>query len=369
MPRSQKPTTSDLFQVCRRYFSEPEARVASELLFWSQFAEHEFRGRIGFFKEDRELADKIGKHAKSIGRTLRKFGARVWEEMPHALFVLDYGPKPWARSGRVRWLFRTPRGDELVIEAQELAEAARSRQKKREQDAPIEGHQTNRPIRAKRAHRSPQTAATLIEQIDSSDLPTDVLSFAEREKKTPDSFKEKKFQEEVRRLEKLWATACNECGHAPLRWLPSEVRRWHTGLIEFCQEMRLAEITDEDLLTRLRLLAGDLDWLSDRMSVAFMRYNNDGLLIESFVRYGKKLWRAVEERVVENREAMKHQSKKALADYPDPAGTSKALHVMDRLRLIWDAPLDSGTNAVDGKSDRPVPVGNGGVTTSGSERA
>ena len=185
MPRSQKPTSSDLFKACRQYFSEPEAQVASELLFWSQFAEHEFRGRIGFFKEDRELADKIGKHPKSIGRTLRKLGARVGEEMPDALFILDYGPKPWARSGRVRWLFRTPRGDELVIAAQELAAAARSRRKKREQDAAIEGHQTNRPISAKGAHRSPQTAATLIEQMNCSDLPTEVLSSEEGEKKTP----------------------------------------------------------------------------------------------------------------------------------------------------------------------------------------
>ena len=80
MPRSQKPTSSDLFKVCRRYLKEPQARVASELLFWSQFAEHEFRGRVGFYKEDRELAEAIGKHPKSVGRTVITICAKPGED-------------------------------------------------------------------------------------------------------------------------------------------------------------------------------------------------------------------------------------------------------------------------------------------------
>jgi hypothetical protein len=120
MSRSQNPTASDFFAVCLRHLREPEARVASELLFWSQFAEHKFRGRTAFYKEDRELAEKLGKHPKSVGRTLRKFCALGGEDRPDALFIIDHGPKPRARSGRVRWLIRTPRGDEFVSAAQEL---------------------------------------------------------------------------------------------------------------------------------------------------------------------------------------------------------------------------------------------------------
>src|SRR5206468_2390684 len=109
MPRFQNPSSSDLFQVCLQYFTEPEARVASEVLFWSQFAEHEVRGRVGFFKEDRELGEAIGKHPKSVGRTLIKLCAKLGEDNPEALFIVEHGPKPWAKSGRVRWLFRTSR--------------------------------------------------------------------------------------------------------------------------------------------------------------------------------------------------------------------------------------------------------------------
>ena len=76
MPRSQKPTSSDLFKVCRRYLKEPQARVASELLFWSQFAEHEFRGRVGFYKVCCETKDHASFQSNTYHNQLAN--AAVW---------------------------------------------------------------------------------------------------------------------------------------------------------------------------------------------------------------------------------------------------------------------------------------------------
>jgi hypothetical protein len=311
MPRSQKPTTSDLFKVCRRYFSEPEARVASELLFWSQFAQHEFRGRVGFYKEDRELGEQLGKHPKSIGRTLRRFSAMPGEDRPDALFIIDHGPKPRARSGRVRWLFRTKRGDGLVSEAEEYS-ATRLR-KKREQVAAIVEHQTGRPIRVNYVDRSPQNVATHIEQINDSDSLAESLSSVRKQREKPDLSKEEKLQEGVTRLERLWAKACIEKGQPTLIWLPSDVRRWSGKLDELMRTLRLNELCDEDLLKRLRLLTGDLAELGcdSVMGPQFMNYNRHGLLIESFAKFGQKLWRVLEAELAEQ-ERFRKQREHAL---------------------------------------------------------
>jgi hypothetical protein len=61
MSKEQKATTPDLFQVGLRYFTQPVASVASELLFWSQCGHNKLRGRKGFYKEDADLASVIGK--------------------------------------------------------------------------------------------------------------------------------------------------------------------------------------------------------------------------------------------------------------------------------------------------------------------
>ena len=80
--------------------------------------------------------------------------------------------------------------------------------------------------------------------------------------------------------------------------------------------MGVAKASDEDVIARLRLLAGDLEWLRERMGDAFMGYNSDGLLIESFVRYGKKLWLAAEKRLAEERKAKSLASQRpSLANY------------------------------------------------------
>ena len=66
-------------------------------------------------------------------------------------------------------------------------------------------------------------------------------------------------------------------------------------------------------MARLRLLAGDFSWLRERMGPAFMRYNTDGLLIQSFVRYGTKLWLATENKLAE-REASKSKPVRDLSE-------------------------------------------------------
>jgi hypothetical protein len=321
MPRSNNPTASDFFEVCLRHFPEPQARVASELLFWSQFAEHTFRGRTGFYKENRELGEKIGKHPKSVGRILRKFCALVGEDRPDALFIIDHGPKPRARSGRVRWLSRTPRGDELVIAAQKFAAerqlaAARRGRKTRGQNVAIEEHKAGLSVSAKGPDRSPQNVATHLKQKHFSDSQTDTLSSAEAERET-ESYEEKGFPEGIERFARLWKTVCEECNRPTLAWRPSEVRGWSSKLSKFIQEMGVAETPDEDVMARLRVLVRDFDSIKYQMSRAFERYNTDGLHIESFVRYSTKLWLAAEKRLEEERKASKLKAsnhRKSLSD-------------------------------------------------------
>ncbi len=93
-----------LFQICRAEYPEPVARVAGEALFWSQYAVHKFKGRKAFYKEDRDLAEAIGKHPKTVGRLLLKTCTSDKSPRDAALFKVAYGPKPGAYGGRVRWL-------------------------------------------------------------------------------------------------------------------------------------------------------------------------------------------------------------------------------------------------------------------------
>jgi hypothetical protein len=319
----QRATTPALFQICLRYFSVPVATVASDLLFWSQCGHNKLRGREGFYKEDAELVEAIGKDRSSIRRALSPICAKVGEDRPDALFEMDHGPKPGQRSGRVRWLFRKPRGDELIKEALLLAQA---REEKRQRSATKRGRKPQ-SIRPNWMGRSAQNERTLYQK-DLSEGRSEILSSAKAEREKTDSYeKRKKFREEIKseketesreeikRLVRLWNTVCEEGNRPMLAWHPSEVGRWSTKLSEFVQELGLADMSDEDLLNRLRLLVGDLEWLRERMGDAFMQYNTDGLLIESFVRYGKRLWLATAKRLAEERQRLNFRPKKSLKDF------------------------------------------------------
>jgi hypothetical protein len=94
----ERATTPDLFQVCRRYFPEWVARVGSELLFWSQCGHNKLRGREGFYKENAELVQVIGKDASSIRRALSRICAKAGEDLSDAL---DLSPFFHPAMGRV----------------------------------------------------------------------------------------------------------------------------------------------------------------------------------------------------------------------------------------------------------------------------
>ena len=180
-------------------------------------------------------------------------------------------------------------------------------------------------MRVNRVDRSPQNVATHVEHMNDSDSLAETLSSVRKQRETPDLSKEKKLQEGVRRLEQLWAKACIEKGQPTLIWLPSDVRRWSGKLDELMRTLRLNELSDDDLLKRLRLLTGDLAELGDCHSVMgphFMTYNRHGLLIESFAKFGQKLWRvleaefaeelAKEERLRKQREHLLNRTKNAV---------------------------------------------------------
>ena len=301
MSKEQRATTPDLFQVCRRDHPEWVARVGSELLFWSQFGHNKLRGRDGFFKEDTDLSQVIGKDASSIRRALARICAKVGEDRPQALFEIDHGPKPGQRSGRVRWLFRKPRGDELIREALLLAQA---RKEKRQRSA------TNRsgkaqPVTPDSTHRSAQNERTLYIQKNFSESHSESLSSTQkqREKTNSELLKEKsgkdlkeKDSEELTRFKTLWNTICSECKEPTLAWLPSDVDCWAGKLVEVIRHLGIPEMPDEEVSKRLRLLCGARSRpVFELMGDAFSKFNTHGLAIKTFANFGPKVWRAVQE--------------------------------------------------------------------------
>ena len=99
----------------------------------------------------------------------------------------------------------------------------------------------------------------------------------------------------------MWNLTCEECNRPELAWHPSEIRRWSAKLSEFIQEVGLADMSKDDLLSCFRLLVEDLAWLSDWVSPAFMRHNSHGLQPGGLALYGPQVWRAVERRLAEKR--------------------------------------------------------------------
>jgi hypothetical protein len=162
IPTQQQIATKDeLFRAIHKYVKPASvARTGAELLYWWQFARHSLKGRKGIFKEDSELGECLGIHPKTAGRHVIGLCATASEnDAPGGkvqLFELDYGPKPWAHSGRVRWLFIRPEGLKIIAEALELKRLRRKRV------APTDGKEKHRPRGARYANRSPQNAPTLI---------------------------------------------------------------------------------------------------------------------------------------------------------------------------------------------------------------
>ena len=196
------------------------------MLFWSQCGQYKLRGREGFFKEDAELAPAIGKDASSIRRALSHICAKVGENRPEALFEIDHGPKPGQRSGRVRWLFRMPRGDEMIREALLLAEA--SHRKRR--NARNNGSKTPLPVTPDWTQRSAQNERTLYTQKDSSESHSEcsLIEAAEERENRSEIVKRKKQgrkkendSKELTKFVNCWNAVCTECNEPTLAWLPA----------------------------------------------------------------------------------------------------------------------------------------------------
>ncbi len=125
--QQQIATKDELFAAVLKYLKPASlARTATELLFWCQYATHEFKGRKGIYKEDEELGKSLGIHPKTAGRHTAELCASGSKNEPGKvqLFEVAYGPKPRARSGRVRWLFIRPEGRKIIPTARKSSDRA-----------------------------------------------------------------------------------------------------------------------------------------------------------------------------------------------------------------------------------------------------
>jgi hypothetical protein len=132
------------------------------VLFWLQFSRHKLKGRPGIYKEDIELAEKLGGHPKTYGRLVRDLVTTGTPrskklKLSQPLFEVSYGPKPGQRSGRVRWIFAT------LSSAKCIEDAANARQ---ERVAAKAGKKIKPLIGAITASQSPQIASTLSQKND-----------------------------------------------------------------------------------------------------------------------------------------------------------------------------------------------------------
>ena len=216
MPNSRSAVSEpELFRICQKSFPEGIARAASVALYWSQFAEHQFREKIGFYKTDKDLGEALARHPKTAGTNLMKVCTPLGQESRTALFEVSYGPKAGQDGGRCRWLFLTPLGEQIIQSAVEdrlnREEAKRGRQVRREgrhatADAPSGDRATIQSEAAVRSNRRPQNTPTHYTE----DLLTKRsvnLSTAQREISIEDS-QEGQEEEKENRIPALWNEAC-----------------------------------------------------------------------------------------------------------------------------------------------------------------
>jgi hypothetical protein len=324
MNTSRRPTVSEaeLFRICRKTYSEGIARVTSVALYWSQFAEHRFRGKIGIYKTGEDLGEALCRHPKTAGKNLMKVCTPLGKESRTALFEVSYGPKAGQDGGRCRWLFLTPRGQQIIQSAVEdrlnRQEAKRGRQVRREgrhasADAPSDDITNRQSVDEVRTNRRPQNTPTHYTE----DLPTRRsinLSAAPREISIEDSQEgQEEETEKINRIPELWKIACQRCGRRDLVWRQSDVGRFADQFSEIESMRAVRDLADEKLLERLILLCGDLDRVFPDMSEAFCDFNKKGLKAQSFATYGGKLLELAEAKL--STKGVDTKSMKQLADW------------------------------------------------------
>jgi hypothetical protein len=109
----------DIFRILLKSHPERIARVASVALYWCQLAQHRHHGKLGIFKTDSDLGEDIGRHGKTAGKNLMEVCTPLGQDCRTALFEVTYGPKAGQDCGRCRWLFLTPRGEQIIQLAHE----------------------------------------------------------------------------------------------------------------------------------------------------------------------------------------------------------------------------------------------------------
>jgi hypothetical protein len=292
----QTANKDDLFRAALNHVDRPLARTLADLLYWSQFAKHQFRGRLGIYKEDTELGHVLGVHPKTAGRHVRELCAGGQENEAETapggapkFFDVAYGPKPRARSGRSRWLFIRPEGLKVIAEALELE------RQRRERIAPADRKKKLRPRGSSQSDRSPQNAPTHIHTYTPGEQ-SGALSSSGSEKAPGETNSKKESQVEVNRLKESWNKVCEQSGRHDLVWRDQDVDRYAKELAETVTVLQLHKISDADLDARLTVLCTDLDSISDDMSEAFAEYNRHGLEFSSFVKYAPKLMKLGAER-------------------------------------------------------------------------
>ena len=301
--RQHIATREDLFPAVLKHVKRASlARTAAELLFWLQYAKHEFKGRRGMYKEDEELGKALGMHPKTAGRHVVELCAAGSKNQPGKLQLFDvaYGPKPGAGSGRSRWLFPRPEAHKIIEEA---LEEKRLRQ---ERAAPTNRNAKSRPRGAHHSNRSPQNAPTP-SHLHLSAKRSGELSIRQAEEREPKiAFEEgvqgkkeageRRLQEGVSRFVECWGKVCERSNKRDLIWRDHVVNVWSEQLTKTLADIRLHEISDADLEARLTVLCTDLADIGEDVSDRFARYNRHGLELSSFVKYGPKLMKIAAER-------------------------------------------------------------------------
>jgi hypothetical protein len=296
-PRPPRPSENDIFIICRKKYPEGVARVASVALYWSQFAQHHFHGKLGFYKTDADLGDAIGRHGKTAGGNLLKVCTPLGQHNETALFEVTYGPKAGQDGGRCRWLFPTVQGEQIIKAALEhrLARADAKRGRRVRSGGLIEPESVASNDAATRqsadvvsGSRKPEITPTLNTEHSTLIHSAHLSSRAQREILVEDRQEEEK-AEALKRIPGIWETACKRCEREDLVWRPSHVKQFADQFLEIAWSRNVRNMPDQELLDRLILLCGNPQCVEMEMSEAFSSHNKSGLTAQSFAKYGDKL--------------------------------------------------------------------------------
>jgi hypothetical protein len=245
---------TELFPILYKILgSEPHARIAAYVIYWLQFAKYSHKGRVGIFKEDKELQTATGK--QSAGRLLRDLcRAPNSSEPPKSrsrrlkltepLFDVAYGPKPGQHSGRVRWIFETEASRKVLQEAREA----------REQKARTGRGKTSPPVSANCPDRSLQNGPTLISHTYSSTIQSTNISSPKSGEKMGELAG--KSLQEVNRTVKLWNSCCEKSDKPDRRWTDADKTLFLPQLSDVVEAVETVKLSDEGLEQRLSILWG-----------------------------------------------------------------------------------------------------------------